>query len=120
MKTNRGTRAAIPISSKSPNIPAFSRTTSFANARLTARDRPDDQVGLLARSDRIRQRRVGVFMREVLLAGVKTDERPALVRDMIAGCTAEHWIFRFERVEYRPLRHRRLDLELDFACNSGE
>ncbi len=66
--------------------------------------------GSCAGRDGVRQRRVGRLQREIFLAGKVTDERPALMRDMIADRAAQHRIAGLERVEDRGRRHRVRDI----------
>jgi hypothetical protein len=87
---------------------------------LAAGDGPDDQIGLGARGDGSRERRIWQLMGEVLLAGVKPEERSPLARDMIADRAAEHGIAGFQGAQHRVLRDRRLDFELHLALDTGE
>ena len=57
-------------------------------------------------------------MREILLAGEKAHERPALVRDVIAHRSPQHWIAGFKRVEDRTLRHWITDLKSYFTVDT--
>jgi len=56
-------------------------------------------------------------MRKVLFAGEEPQERPALLRDVIADGPAQHGIAGLKRVEDRLLRDRALDLNLHFAAD---
>src|SRR5260370_28602663 len=55
-------------------------------------------------------------MRQILLAGEEPHVRPALLRDVVADGTAQHRIAGLERVEYRALRDRTLDLDLHLGA----
>src|SRR6266403_123766 len=83
---------------------------------LTARNRPDDEKGLLARGDRVGQWGIGRFMGEIFLACKEPQEWPALLCDVIADGPPQHGIAGLERVEYRALRDRTFDLNLHFAA----
>ena len=67
---------------------------------------PDHQERLGSRCDCIRQRRVRRFVRQILLAGEKSHECPALLRDVVADRTLQHRIASLQRVEDRALRDR--------------
>jgi hypothetical protein len=56
-------------------------------------------------------------MRKVLRASEESQERSALLRDVIANRASQHRVVGFERVEDRALRGRTLDLELHVAAN---
>ena len=67
--------------------------------------------------NRVRQRRVRRFVRQIFLAGEEPQERPALPGYVIADRAFEHRIASLECVEHRALRHRSRDLELDLAAD---
>src|SRR5579863_2582297 len=54
-------------------------------------------------------------MGQIFLAGEEAQERPALLRDVVADCPAQHWIAGLERIENRTLGDGRLDCEFDLA-----
>jgi hypothetical protein len=56
-------------------------------------------------------------VRQILLAGEKAQERPPLLRDLIADSSAQHGIAGLECVEDRTLRDWTLDLEFDLAAD---
>jgi hypothetical protein len=56
-------------------------------------------------------------MRQILLAGEKAQERPALLRELIADRPAQHGIAGFERVEDRSQRDRAVELKFYFAAD---
>ena len=87
---------------------------------LSARDRADDQKGLVAGRHRFRQRRVGRLVREVTPAGEKPDERAAFLGDVIANRTAEHRVVRLDRVHDRPLRDSPHNVDPDFGGDLGQ
>jgi hypothetical protein len=84
---------------------------------LAAGNGPYDDKGLCPRRDRVGQRGVRRFMGQILLAGEEAQERPALLRDVVADCTAQHRIAGLKRVEHRALRGLTLDVELDLASD---
>jgi hypothetical protein len=57
---------------------------------------------------------------EIFLAGEESQERPALLRAVIANRAAQHGIARFQRVEHRSLRDRALDLYFDLTADVCE
>jgi hypothetical protein len=56
-------------------------------------------------------------MRQILLAGEEPQERPPLLRDLIADRPAQHGIASFERVEDRSQRDRAVKLKFYFAAD---
>ena len=56
-------------------------------------------------------------MGEILRAGKKPQEGPALLRAMITDCAPQHGITGFERIEDRALRDGTVDFKLDIAAN---
>jgi hypothetical protein len=57
---------------------------------------------------------------QILLASKKAQERTPLFRDVIADCTLQHGIRRFDSVENGALRHRTLHLNLDLVSDMGQ
>jgi len=88
--------------------------------KLTPGNCSYDQERFGSGRDRIGQRGIRRFVGQVLLAGEESHEGAALVRDMIADCTAKHWIACFERVQNRTLRDRAWYVQLHFAIVLGE
>jgi hypothetical protein len=84
---------------------------------LTAGDRAYNKKRLRARCHRFGQGSIRRFMREILLAGKESYERPALMRNLIADGAAQHRITRLQRIEHGALRGRamHIDLHLDFG-----
>ena len=60
------------------------------------------------------------LVRPVLFTREKSYERTALFGDVIANGAAESWVARFEGIENRAQRHRRCDLDRDFAAHLRE
>src|ERR1035438_5578391 len=56
-------------------------------------------------------------MRQVLVAGEESQERPSLLGNMVADSAAQHRVAGFERVEDRALRDSTLDLKFDLAAD---
>ena len=56
-------------------------------------------------------------MRKILRASEESQERAALLRDVIANRASQHRIPRLQRVEDRALRDGALDLQLYVAAN---
>jgi hypothetical protein len=56
-------------------------------------------------------------MGQIFLAGKEAQERPPLLRDLVADCTAQHRIAGLKRVEDRPLRNLAANFELHLAVN---
>src|SRR5437899_12059840 len=84
---------------------------------LAAGNGPYDDKGLLSGRDRIGQRGVRRLMGQILLTGEEAQERPALLRDVVADGAAQHGIAGLERVEDRALRDLALDLEHQLAAD---
>jgi hypothetical protein len=51
-------------------------------------------------------------MGQIFFAGEEAQERPALLRDLIANSAAQHGIAGFQRVQHRALRHWSFDFNL--------
>src|SRR3954452_19039641 len=83
---------------------------SFARCELAAGDRADDEERLGAGRHRVWQRRIWRFVRQILFAREEPHERSPPLRLAIANRSAKHRVSSFDRVEDRPLRHRRSDL----------
>jgi hypothetical protein len=66
---------------------------------LAAGDGADNQKGLLAGDDGVRERGVRRFVGEVFFAGEEAEERAALMGDVIADGAAEHRILALEGIE---------------------
>src|SRR5260370_1000255 len=56
-------------------------------------------------------------MRQILIASVKRQHRPAVVRDVVADRPAQHRIAGLERVEDRARSGRALDVELHLGAD---
>ena len=80
------------------------RAVEVSTALLPAGQCADDRKGFFARGHGRRQRRVGRFVRQVLLAGKEADERPPPAALLIAYRAAQGWVAGLERVEHRSLR----------------
>src|SRR5258708_3741486 len=78
---------------------------------------PYDEKGLFPRCDCVGKRSVRRLEGIVFLAGEETQERTALLRDVVADRAAQHWILGLEGVEDRALRDRTLDAELHLAAH---
>src|SRR5215469_1687641 len=92
-------------------------TPARRRAGLTAGDGPDDKQRFGAGGNRLRQWCVGRFVRNVFPTRKEAQKRPALLRQMIANCPAQHRIARFDRVHNRPNRYRSAYCELNFASH---
>jgi hypothetical protein len=87
---------------------------------LPARDCTDDQEWFCPVCNRMRQRRIGRFMRQIFAAGKKSDHRPASLGYMITYCPPQHWIFGFNSVQERALSYFSVELKVYFAIDIGE
>jgi len=92
----------------------------MARPPLASGNRSDDQKRLFPRRDSVRQWSVRRLVGKILLAGEESQERPALLRNMIADRTAQHGIPGLKSIEHRPLRNRTLDLECRLAAGMGQ
>jgi hypothetical protein len=88
-------------------------------ASSTAGNRPHNQQGLGPAGDGIGQQGIRGFVRQILGAGEKSQERPAQARDMVANRPFEDRITSLEGVEDRTHRDRVRDLELHFIDNGS-
>src|SRR5882724_11514741 len=86
-----------------------------ADLPLSPGNCPYDEQRLRPRRDRVRQRRIRRFMRKILRASEESQERAALLRDVIANRASQHRVPRLQRVEDRALRDGALDLQLHVA-----
>src|SRR5438309_7756521 len=68
-------------------------------SRSAPRDGPDDEKRLRPRRHRIGEGGVRRLVGQVALAGKETQERPALLRDVVPDRAAQHGIAGLERVE---------------------
>ena len=55
-------------------------------------------------------------MGQILLAGEETQERPTLLRGLVANRPAQHGIASLERVDDRPQRDQAVELKFYFAA----
>src|SRR5271168_23369 len=55
-------------------------------------------------------------MRKILLASKETQERPPLLRNLIANRPPQHRIASLQRVQHRALRNWTFNFKLDFAA----
>ena len=85
--------------------------------KLPSRNGPDNDKRLLPRRDRVGQWGIRRVVGQILLAGEETQERPALLRDLVADRPAQHRIAGFERVEDRSQRDRAVELKFYFAAD---
>src|SRR6266851_91153 len=108
-------KASFETWALAPEVRGPSLHCSSRASPLAARNRPDDDKRLFPGRDRVGQWRVRRLMGQIFLAGEEPQERPALLRDLVADRPAQHRIVRFERVDNRTLRDRALDIDLDFA-----
>ena len=84
---------------------------------LAARNCTYDEKRLLPGRDRLGQWSIRRLVGQILLAGEETQERPALLRDLVADRPAQHGIAGFERVKDRPQRERPVESKFYFAAN---
>src|SRR5258708_20537350 len=84
---------------------------------LSARNGPDDGKGFCTRRDGVGQRGVRRLVGKIFLARKESQERPALLCDMIADGPAQHGIAGLECVKHRALRDRPLDLKLQLIAD---
>ena len=104
-------------------LPIYYREYPIYEARigpLSAGDSADDQERLFALHDCFGKGCIRRLVRQIFLAGKEAQERPALLRIMIADSAAQHGILRLESVEDRAQRHWALDFELYLAANLGQ
>src|SRR5437588_7444032 len=73
---------------------------------------PDNDKRFLARRDRVGQWGIRRLMGQILLAGEEAQERPALLRDLVADRPAQHRKACLKRVEDRLQRQLAVDLKL--------
>src|SRR5690242_7296534 len=90
---------------------------SAGRPSLAAGHGTDHQKWLRAGSDGARQWRVRWVMRQVLLTRKEPDKWSALVRPFITHGAAQHRIALLERIEDRALRHRAVELQLNFTAH---
>ena len=82
------------------------RETGGETESLTTGDRSHHHQGLRSAGDCVGQRLVRRLVRQILLAGEEADERPPLLRGVVANRSAQHRIACLQRVEHRALRRR--------------
>src|SRR5687768_11868148 len=86
----------------------------------SARERAEDHEWLGTAHHRVRERRIGRFVGQVLRAGEEAHVRAPLLRGVIADRAAQHRIRRLERIEGAALRDRLRDLELHLVDDVRE
>jgi hypothetical protein len=59
-------------------------------------------------------------VRQVFLAGKEPQERPPLAGFMLANCSPQHGVARFERIEHGPLCWAAIEVELNLIANAGQ
>ena len=99
------------------SVTAAKYQPAAADRPLPPGDRPYDEQRLRSRRDSVRQRSVRRLMRKVLRASEESQERTALLRNVIPNCSAQHRIAGLQRVKDRALRDRARDLQLHVAAN---
>jgi len=87
---------------------------------LATGHRPDDRKWLAAVHDRVGEQGIWRRMGQVLPAGKEPEERPALLRHVVADRPAQHRVGVFERVESRALRHRARNMDVDLVPHPGQ
>ena len=113
-RLRRDSRPRLSKPSAARQLPVVTAILYFS---LAPGDGPNDNERLLPRHDRIGQWSIRRLMGQILLAGEETQERPALLRDLVADRPAQHRIAGFERVEDRSQRDRAVELEFYFAAD---
>ena len=78
---------------------------------------PDNDKRFLPGRDCIGQKGVRGLVGQILLAGEEAQERPTLLRDLIADRAAQHGIACLKRVENRSQRDRAVELKFHFASD---
>src|SRR5207244_13180161 len=81
---------------------------------------PGDETRLRPRSHRLGQGSVRRLMRQIFLAGEEPDERPPLLRDVVADRAAQHRVTGLQRVQDRALRRLTFDVELYLAADARQ
>ncbi len=88
--------------------------------RLATGHGADDEQRFLAARHCLRQRSVGVLVRQIPAAGKKADQRAATLRGSVADRAAQDGVARFQRIEQRPLGDRRVDCHGHFFPGAGQ
>jgi hypothetical protein len=101
----------------SRGLPPGFLADSSSLQKLSSRNGPDNDKRLLPRRHRLGQRGVRGLVRQILLAGEEAQERPPLLRDLVADRPAQHGIAGLERVEGRPQRDRAVELKFYFVAD---
>ena len=108
----------------SPRKPAVSAVEgpkpSKALNSLAARNGPYDNKRLRPRRNRIWQRRVRRFMRQIFFAREKAQKRTALERVVVADSAAQHGVARLKRIQHGALRDRAMDFDRHLAPDVGQ
>ena len=87
---------------------------------LAAGHRPDDEKRLGACRDRGGQPRVEGLVRQILFARKKSDERPALLRAVIADRAPQGGVLRLEGIEYRAKRGLTVHSNRHLVADTGQ
>jgi len=108
------------VSARGDDPPEPPGVAVSATRQLATRHRGDDQVRFLTHGDLLGQQRVGLGVRQVLLAGEEPDERPPLAAVLVTYRAAQHRVPGLQRVEHRALGHLARDRQLNLAVDSGQ
>jgi hypothetical protein len=98
----------------------ISHRLNEGGAASAARYRTNDQKGLRAFYDWVRQWVVKRNVRPILLAGEESDHRPALFGGHVANRPTQGWMSVFQRIEDRPLGDGAADVQLDYGADAGQ
>jgi hypothetical protein len=88
-------------------------------AALASSDRPDDEKRFGPGGNRVGQSGVWRFVRQILLAGEKAQERSALLGYLVADGSAQHWVLGLQGIQDGTLRRPSLKIERYFGANAG-
>ncbi len=99
---------------------AVAINATLGNFILSTGNGADNKKRLLPLGDCLRERGIGLFEREILLAGIEAKISPSPLSRMVARGPGKHRIAGFEGIEDRPLSYWRLDFELNLPCDFGE
>ncbi len=88
--------------------------------RLSSRHGPYDQQWLRSAYHNCGEGSIRRFVREILLAGEKANERPSAFRHVIADGASQHRILTLQGIEDRIHRNWAGNIQRDFAADSRE
>ncbi len=91
-----------------------------AGSSLTSGNRSNDEKRRGSGDNSFGKRSICGLVRDVFFASEEAQERPPLLRDVIADRPPQHRVARFERIEYCPDRRLTIYIKQHVTLNASE